>query len=619
MAVPSYTTDLTTIAIGSISVDTGTWDESSDAGWDTAGTMVDDANLYYNGTACVSAQYTKDGTGSGTTGPGTIMYVHGSTFTIPADGAALIHHLWAAPPALLPVATGGIKVLIGNGLGDFDAYDISGSDFAPAPKGGWTNYAINPAAATADDIVGTGAASPFTTVGVAVAATAQARGNPNACNAVRHGRCEAIFTDGQAADYATFTGFSDTDAISTNKWSLLDPIEGGIKWQGLMSLGTAATAVDFRDSNVNISVANTTKVTAGFSKIEVNNTASNIEWTAVNITALGTTSKGSFEMIDGATLAKDSCTFTDMNTFIYNKGVGVCNIIDSTYRRCNLITMGGASFDGCTIDASNDAAKAIIAATPAEAALFTNGELVSAGSGNGIEVGGVAADFTFTGVDFTGYSTTVDADKAIYVNIAAGTVNITVDGGSGVTLSSHVRTAGATVNIIAGAVTVKATAITDTGTLIQNARIMLRAKDATGSFPFEESVTITRATTVATVTHTAHGLATNDYVVISGATQQDYNVVEQITVTDINTYTYTVANSPTTPATGTIISTFVALYGLTDALGVVSTSRVYASAQPVTGYGRKSSADPFYKQGSLGGSVDTTSGYDKSAVLVLDQ
>ena len=89
MAAASYTTDLTTIAIGSITVDAGTWDESSDAGWDSAGTMVDDGNLYYNGTACVSAQYTKNGSGSGITGPGTIMYEHTGAFTIPADGAAL--------------------------------------------------------------------------------------------------------------------------------------------------------------------------------------------------------------------------------------------------------------------------------------------------------------------------------------------------------------------------------------------------------------------------------------------------------------------------------------------------------------------------------------------------
>ena len=47
MAVPVYTTDLTTIATGDLIVDAGTWDESSDATYDDGGAMVDDGNLYY--------------------------------------------------------------------------------------------------------------------------------------------------------------------------------------------------------------------------------------------------------------------------------------------------------------------------------------------------------------------------------------------------------------------------------------------------------------------------------------------------------------------------------------------------------------------------------------------
>ena len=212
MAVASYTTDLTTIATGDLVNDAGTWDESTDAGWDTAGSMVDDQNLYYNNTECVSAQYTKDGTGTGAAGPGTIMYLHPTTFTVPLDGAVLIHHLWAAPPALNllvpPTGEAGITMLLGNSLGDCDIWYMSGSDFAPAPRGGWANYAINPTV-TRDTLIGTGATSPYNTVGIGVAALAQARGNPQACNAIRYGRCESIFTDGDLANgYATFLGYS---------------------------------------------------------------------------------------------------------------------------------------------------------------------------------------------------------------------------------------------------------------------------------------------------------------------------------------------------------------------------------------------------------------------------
>lgn len=68
---------------------------------------------------------------------------------------------------------------------------------------------------------------------------------------------------------------------------------------------------------------------------------------------------------------------------------------------------------------------------------------------------------------------------------------------------------------------------------------------------------ITRSGSTATVTtSTNHLLATGNTVVIADATQTDYNGEYTVTVTGANTFTYTVANSPTTPATGTILWRF---------------------------------------------------------------
>ena len=355
MAAPNYTTDLTTLAIGSITVDAGTWDESWDAWWDTGGAMVDDANLYYNGSACVSAQLTKDSNGSGATWPATIMYVHTAAFTIPTDWAALIHHLWAAPPALNTIANGGIKVLAWTDLANFYWWNASGSDFAPAPRGWWANYAINPAIGTPDDTVGT--ITTYNMIGMAVAATAQARWNPNACNAVRYWRCESRFTDWDIANwYATFVGFSAIDSAIANKWNLIDPVEWGYKFQWLMSLWLTATSVDFRDANVVINIINTINVTSNFNKIEVHNATSNIEWVAVSISALWTVSKWKFEVIDDAVLSFISCTFTDMDTFIFKSN----SYIDTTiFRRCNWVTLGLWTLDNCTFDKSTATAAVI--------------------------------------------------------------------------------------------------------------------------------------------------------------------------------------------------------------------------------------------------------------------
>ena len=65
---------------------------------------------------------------------------------------------------------------------------------------------------------------------------------------------------------------------------------------------------------------------------------------------------------------------------------------------------------------------------------------------------------------------------------------------------------------------------------------------------------ITRSSTTATATSTAHGYTTGDKVNIRGATQSEYNGDFTITVVDANTFTYTVSGSPATPATGTIIA-----------------------------------------------------------------
>jgi hypothetical protein len=64
---------------------------------------------------------------------------------------------------------------------------------------------------------------------------------------------------------------------------------------------------------------------------------------------------------------------------------------------------------------------------------------------------------------------------------------------------------------------------------------------------------ITQTGNVATVTTaTAHGLLTGDRATIAGAAQTDYNVSATVAVTSATGFTYTVANNPVSPATGTI-------------------------------------------------------------------
>lgn len=271
---------------------------------------------------------------------------------------------------------------------------------------------------------------------------------------------------------------------------------------------------------------------------------------------------------------------------------------------CPTFTLNGADI---TNTAFNDTK--VSAASPAAAAGISNSTFTSSGTGHAIEISGTAADMTLTGVDFTGYAGTNGStgNEAIYVNIASGTMTISVSGGS----TPSIRTAGATV-IVQNAVTVKVTAKdADTAAAIQSARVLLQASAGT-------TVTIARVSTTATVTHTAHGKANGDKVVIAGANEGEYNGVKTISNVTTNTYDYTVSGSPATPATGTITSYRVILDGTTDVSGVLQTTSFnYTADLAVIGRVRKGSAATFYKTSPLSGTIGST-GLDLTAFLVKD-
>lgn len=334
-------------------------------------------------------------------------------------------------------------------------------------------------------------------------------------------------------------------------------------------------------------------------------------------------------------------TFSEMKTATFGAAVTVRGC---TFDNFGNITANGTFFDSCTfqnlrtatpisatyaVDATTTIptltnCKFLNSATALRwpiSSFDTNGALngtsfTSGGTGHAIEFTGTATSRTLTNVTFSGYAA-VDGstgNEAIYVNIASGTMTLTI-AGSGNTPS--IRTAGATVTVVAGAVSVTITTTDVSGTAIQNANVYLPVI-AGGPFPYQASVTISNSGTTATVTHTAHGLATNDKVIIKGASLQANNGVFTITKINTNSYSYTMGSSPGSSPTGTITSTFVVLYGLTDASGQITMSRVFSSAQPISGWARKSTSPSFYKTALITGSVSATSGFSATALLIAD-
>jgi len=468
MALPAYANDMITIATGDLNFDLGTFDESSDAGWDTAGAMVDDENAWYVDTlintgeptsSCTSAQYTKDGTGAGTSGPGTIMYLHTTAFTVPVDGIVSIDNFWAAPPALNPyagtflVAEAGVSVLIGTTLGDFDVHYVAGSDLYPATDGVYTTYFVDPTVTPAGTV---GTVTTTNMVGIAIAAGPQARGNPNAIQSVRYGRAEVEYTLGDAVTPATFEGYAVIDNSLADKFNLLLYIEGGYKARGLMTFGTAATPVYFEDSDITISIADDLKVSPNFNKGVVNNALSEQHWNNVKITNLGTVARYIYQANDGAlTRHNAGCVFTGVGTFTYGTG-GIQTGVG--YVKAEPVTQGGSSFVDCKFDKpTNTVGLYADALDLVDACLFT-----SSGSNYGVDIGTIPATVSLSwkntealhvvGTTGTNVGVTPTGNETILVSVDAGQI-LTINVGTGASIPSVANAGTGTVNVVAGLVT----------------------------------------------------------------------------------------------------------------------------------------------------------------------
>lgn len=214
-----------------------------------------------------------------------------------------------------------------------------------------------------------------------------------------------------------------------------------------------------------------------------------------------------------------------------------------------------------------------------------------------------------TANQFSGYGAIGTNDAAVYNNTGgAVTINV-LSGGGTPTYRNGVSASTAVQNTVTVTITAKDAADSSN---VENARVLLTEDTA-------DTVTITRTSTTATVTHTAHGYPDGASVLIKGAAQSEYNGVQTITVTTANEYTYTVAGAPTTPATGTITAQLVVLNGLTNVSGVISTSAFnYTADLAVAGKSRKSSASPLYKTANVAGTI-TTNGFSTTVFMQRDE
>lgn len=615
----TYGTDLVVLATGSDG-ESGTWTEF--LGWSSGGNPGAETENFIQGTQSQSQSF-----GNATTGK-SIAFDAGSDISasIPSNDVVMGWVYMGAPTNMYNYSTGGHRFAIAADNGgvpsvNMDMWSISGDDRAPNPYGGWWNIAIDPTH-TPDYTTGTGAGGVMwyfgsmigdTTLGIRVKIQ---KGNPHAVDGMRMGRGE-IYCTGTGA---TFTLMAADNDLVANRWGLLQDTGGdSFLWKGLMSLGQSGTSATFTASNQNIKIDDTAKTYAGFNKIEIRNASTSVTWNNISFSAAGTFAPGLFEMVENAaTVDLTGCTFNNMGTFIFlsNAALTGCN-----WNGCGVITHGGATFLNSNFagyEGTAGTAYLVYNETPdpdgeLDGCEFTKGTAAT----HAIEFGAsTPSSITLRDGVYSGYNAANGNNDSTFYNNTGGALTINVVGATGNV--SYRNGAGASTTIVADPVTLLVTVQTTDGTKIEDARVLALA-GATGVYPFEDVVTITRVTTTASVAHTAHGMANGDLVVIENAVQNEYNGIQTISNVSTNAYDFTVAGSPTTPATGTILATTAIISGLTDVNGEISDTRTYSSDQDLGGRVRKSTGSPYYKTGAIVGTISSTNGLDLTIVMLSDE
>lgn len=418
MAAASYTTDLQSFGTN-VSSTTG-WSEPTNF-TDTDGNGEVDTDLAIFGTSCYTEAQRKSGSGGlfyTTTEPGDFV-----------DGTDCIFgwYKFFAPNLTGTRTSGsGIEMFIGSTSGNYNRYYVAGSD--TYLFGGWRNYVVNPNTTTVTASATQGSPNG-THNGAGFGATLSAgvsKGNSHNVDILRYGRGELIVTDGDLANgYANFDDLAiENDDAINNQWGLFQDVGGSYLWKGLLSLGSGATAVDFRDQNRTIVIDDTLFVQSDFNKIEVNVATSNVDWTGITINSLSTVSRGDFEAVANAPIDFDGCTFNDMGTFTFQSSTSSTGAV---YRRCELITQGGATITGGTVQNSTSTTTAILS-TPSTLESITDVDFIrDTGTVNAVDIGDVGTTTTVTwdGCTLTGYGNQTAGDNVSSTAGGAIAVNFT--------------------------------------------------------------------------------------------------------------------------------------------------------------------------------------------------
>lgn len=445
MTVPSYTEDLTDIATGD---EAAGWVELSGTDQDGyaynamgAPAYEDNEYPYIQGPYAVTQDCTKS------TAVGSMAYSSGG-ITIPTDGAVFVWHNFSSPLAFGTYAQGGYRIVLGSGLADFDVWYVGGNDKGRSPYGGFENHVVNPTV-TRDNWAGTATGTIDYVASAVYVISGPSKGEPHQADVMRYGRGSAIFEYGEIADYATIEGFSIINDNQNNRWGLIQATPGGFLWKGRMQLGSVTNPVDFRDSGKIMFIDWTPKVTSNFNLIDIVNASSNVEMTGFTFICLDTStaSRGRLLMTDPADVALTSCTFFDMDTFVFSYDTtNVVDIVTCSFNRCGLVTIGGASFVGCLFEEPSGTISVFTTTLDDLSGCVFNSD----GTGHGVDLGTITSTQSMSwDCTDTGYTASSSGNETILVSVDNG-ITLTINVSDTATTPSVYNTGTGTVNVVAG-------------------------------------------------------------------------------------------------------------------------------------------------------------------------
>ena len=268
----------------------------------------------------------------------------------------------------------------------------------------------------------------------------------------------------------------------------------------------------------------------------------------------------------------DADTDTDVTDVVIDNGSRIAGFIggvglqsghtvtNTTITECGQVRANGATMNGSSVlqstVAANNSSLQWNVNTDTDGLL--DGMTFDKTSGtahHAIEFGTAIADaasFTLTGCNFgTDFSATEDGstgDETFHFLDTTGSITLSLAGCTG---NFGYRTEGVAVSIVADPIIIDINVNDNLGVPLIDARVLVEAADGAGVLPFQETVTITRSGSVASVAHTTHGMINDDVSIIRYVEDTQYAGAHIISNVSTNAYDYTVDSPlPASPAVG---------------------------------------------------------------------